>query len=95
MAVVSASLPTLRPLVKKLSPKSWHNKSIGHSTSRSRTPRTWGSKNHGSEFERLPPTGNESYAMHYVPGKTGTVDPKSSEGRNIIVTNTVSTTSFE
>ena len=103
MAVVSASLPTLRPLVVKLAPSSKRkialNKfsrsivTIGGSDKHSH-PRKEGIKRQemGDEFRQLPDGGTESFAFYHVPDDIELRDHKPDARNGITVTNMFSTT---
>lgn len=91
MAVICASLPTMRPLVQRLRPSFWQNKSAGQSSGRSRIRQLLSSHKQGEEYERFPGVGNDAFAMHYLPGHVEPTDHGSYGERKIVVTNTFST----
>ncbi len=98
VAVICASLPTLRPLVRKLSPTSWKITSIRRSrgttgnSGKRLNPRM--NDLHGEEFQRLPDGGTETYAMHHVGSDKQPESHHSGAQDGILVTNTFGTNEY-
>lgn len=88
-AVMSASLPTLRPLLLRLTPNSWKSVTSKHSGSTPPDSKEELSRRK-DEFQRLRTV---SYALHEVPGdlELGSRDSDLKDG--IMVTSAFSTTS--
>ncbi|KAL9115283.1 MAG: hypothetical protein Q9187_007339 [Circinaria calcarea] len=100
LAVVSASLPTLRPLVLKLRPTSWKGAVTKDSHGSGPSDRQGGSHKEGvskqrprDEFLRLPDGGTEAFAVRHTPTDLELGDRQPNMKNGIMVTNVFSTTS--
>ncbi|MCJ1247664.1 hypothetical protein MMC30_004879 [Trapelia coarctata] len=91
LAVISASLPTLRPLLLHLTPKSW--KSTANQSSGSAPPNSKELSRRKEEFRRLRRSGTEAYALHELPGDLESGSRGSDMKEGIMVTSAFSTTS--
>lgn len=91
MAVICASLPTMRPLVLHFRPQSWSNNTKDKTGSRGYSHKLLTPQHPAGKFELLQGTGTESFAMHSTSGMKAMNDPEAFRNEHIVVSSTFST----